>query len=895
MGVDNLIGREFGQYHLRELLGVGGMGAVYRAYQTNLKRDVAFKVLSPALTQDSDYYQRFIREAEIAASLEHIHIVPVYDYGTHERIPYVVMRLLGGGSLSERIKNQSGRPALREAAEVLTQIASALDYAHGRGIVHRDIKASNVMFDERGSAFLVDFGIAKLINATTSITGTGIAMGTPLYMAPEQWRGESITAAADQYALGILVYAMITGGKMPFEGETPFALMHKHLFEPPTPPQNFRHDLPNSIKMVLERAMAKDASERYVSVTAFADAFRGAAAGVDEDATGYFTVPVARAARPPLPTPASRTPTPLVDGPTTTGRPTAEPERSTARPARSWAVWLALLGVLLIVGVGIVAFNPDQRASLVALVVPPTPTPTPTITPSPTASATPSRTPTASATATATNTPTPTATPTATASDTPTATDTPTPSATPTPATPIALPLREMPLRLGPGSVYPVVGTVPVDEPLAILGVSEDGAWYLVETDADGEGWLSASAFSVDAYGDLRTIRVAQAPTETPTDTATPSATPTDTSTPTPTASATSTDTPTPTASATPTDTATPSATPTLTPTPTDTFTPTPLATDTPTLTTTPSITPTPTPVPFLCPRALPTRLTVGDVGIVSDDDPRPLNVRTSAGLNSARQGQIVVGARFQVLNGPICSDGSVWYRVRYGSLSEGWIAEGSGSTYFVEPAADEDDAYIPGTNAQWVLAPQCSLILEDTFAGDESPYNWFTDAGDDYFVGIRNGSYTVDIQSEADGGDKTSWGTLQEITLDNVSIEAVMRASRFETWETRVGLWHNVQDPRNFIAFMLHGSGQYRVALFQSGYTDLIGWTGSAAVNVGDNAVNTLRIDIRGGSYEYYLNGQFLNRVQDAPLPAGRMTFFGSSSLPPITFYLDYLRICAL
>src|SRR5688572_6617819 len=199
MSVDNLRGRQLGQYELRDLLGAGGMGAVYRAFQVNLKREVAVKVLPPHFAIDPDYLQRFNREAEISASLEHSHIVPVYDFGVDNDIVYVVMRLLTGGTLAQRLqqslRDKRPLPSLDETADLLRQLASALDYAHSRNVIHRDIKPGNIMFDHHGSAYLVDFGIAKLMSgATLSITGPGGAgLGTPAYMPPEQWQGLELT------------------------------------------------------------------------------------------------------------------------------------------------------------------------------------------------------------------------------------------------------------------------------------------------------------------------------------------------------------------------------------------------------------------------------------------------------------------------------------------------------------------------------------------------------------------------------------------------------------------------------------------------------------------------------------------------------------------------------
>ncbi|NWG18192.1 MAG: protein kinase, partial [Chloroflexi bacterium] len=318
--LDSLAGQKLGQYELRHMLGAGGMGAVYRAYQPSLRREVAVKILPPALAADAGYLERFTREAQTAAALEHAHIVPVYDYGASGGLSYVVMRLLTGGSLAERINNRlksgKGLASLAEVADVIRALASALDYAHSKGVIHRDIKANNVMFDDQGSPFLVDFGIAKLTGATNALTGTGVAMGTPSYMAPEQWRGESVTPATDQYALGVLTYTMLTG-RLPFEANTPFALMHKHLNEEPTPLAMWRADLPDTIKPVLDRAMAKTARERFPSTRDFAAAFEQAIRGQEGMPTGFFTTP--------LPTRPAPAPAPLGDAPTVTPAPGAVP------------------------------------------------------------------------------------------------------------------------------------------------------------------------------------------------------------------------------------------------------------------------------------------------------------------------------------------------------------------------------------------------------------------------------------------------------------------------------------------------------------------------------------------------------------------------------------------
>lgn len=318
MSIQNLAGQTLGQYELRELLGEGGMGAVYRAFQRTLEREVAIKVLPASLAAQSGYIERFTREARTAAALEHQNIVPVYDYGTQGSISYVVMRLLTGGTLADRLTHsfEENRPlpSLQETSDITRQLASALDYAHSQGVIHRDIKANNIMFDRQGTPFVVDFGIAKLLNATSALTGTGVAMGTPSYMAPEQWQGKDIGPAADQYALAVLVYAMLTG-KMPFEADSPYQLMHKHMFDVPTPIHTHRGDLPEALQKVFDRAFEKEPKNRFSSTTDFAKAIDEAVRVIPkQEPSGFFVTPLpVRKFNVPLqPTP------PNLEGPTIT-------------------------------------------------------------------------------------------------------------------------------------------------------------------------------------------------------------------------------------------------------------------------------------------------------------------------------------------------------------------------------------------------------------------------------------------------------------------------------------------------------------------------------------------------------------------------------------------------
>ncbi|MBK9124772.1 MAG: protein kinase [Chloroflexi bacterium] len=487
MNNQNLAGQTIGQYELVELLGAGGMGAVYRAVQTSLGREVALKVLSAALVNEPGYLERFNREARVSAALEHDHIVPVYDFGAQQDLTYVVMRLLTGGSLDSRMRQRKDeKPSLNEAVSLLNAMASALDYAHSRGVIHRDIKPANIMFDQNGKPYLVDFGIAKILDATgAGLTGTGMAMGSPYYMPPEQWRGENATAASDQYALAVTVYSMLAG-RPPFEATSTPALMYKHFHDQPEPLKNFRQDVPEPLMLVLAKAMAKDASERFGSVSEFANAFQIAAGADLGQATGFFTFPVQRTPLPSArltPTPASSatppgsgsTPpqtTPAGATPTSSGTtpppPTASGPVPKAPPPQGRGplpyilggivvIALLIVGALALSGGGAVDPTPTPTLTTTAPLIAdvsqtPEPTATDTLRPEDFARATRNAqltiqaeltslavvdlTETASvwtATFTATYTPTYTASATATATDQPTATATPTATDTPTP------------------------------------------------------------------------------------------------------------------------------------------------------------------------------------------------------------------------------------------------------------------------------------------------------------------------------------------------------------------------------------------------------------------------------------------------------------------------------
>src|SRR6266496_670696 len=184
------IGQQLGVYEIKEVLGTGGMAVVYRAVQTNLQRDVAIKVIKPDLVNQHDLIQRIEHEAKIIASLSHPHILKLFDYGKHENRVYLVVEFLPGGNLAQLIRHQP--LPLSKSAAILNDIADALDYAHSKECIHRDLKPQNILFDAQEHIYLTDFGIAKVLSESISLTHSGKIAGTPFYMAPEQWQGETL-------------------------------------------------------------------------------------------------------------------------------------------------------------------------------------------------------------------------------------------------------------------------------------------------------------------------------------------------------------------------------------------------------------------------------------------------------------------------------------------------------------------------------------------------------------------------------------------------------------------------------------------------------------------------------------------------------------------------------
>jgi hypothetical protein len=252
-----------GRYEVKSELGRGGMAILYRAFDPRFERDVAIKVLPHEFLYDETFLARFEQEAKAIARLEHVAIVPVYDFGMHEGQPYLVMRYMPGGSLADRI-TQEGPLDLDEAVRI-----TALDAAHRRGVIHRDVKPGNVLFDADGHAYLTDFGIVKLTESTAQLTGSGI-VGTPSYMAPEMARPGMVSPLVDVYALGVMLYQMLAG-RLPYDADTPIGQMMAHVTKPVPDVREARPDLPPAIQVVLDKALAKEPEHRCQSAGEVAD------------------------------------------------------------------------------------------------------------------------------------------------------------------------------------------------------------------------------------------------------------------------------------------------------------------------------------------------------------------------------------------------------------------------------------------------------------------------------------------------------------------------------------------------------------------------------------------------------------------------------------------------
>lgn len=279
--------KQIGRYQIKSELGQGGMAAVYHAFDPGFQREVAVKVLPPEFLRDPTLRARFEREARMIAGLEHPAIVPVYDVGEEDGQPYLVMRFMPGGALSNRL--ESGPLPIADIARIIQRIGSALDEAHKRGIIHRDLKPGNILFDQYGEAYLSDFGIARSVESQGTLTGYGGAIGTPGYMSPEQIQGDTLDNRSDIYALGIVAFEMLTG-QNPFRATSPAMSMVKQMTESLPALQQVKPELPPEVDDVIRQATAREREERTPSAAEVARLLAEAAAAAAQ-AAGLMAAP----------------------------------------------------------------------------------------------------------------------------------------------------------------------------------------------------------------------------------------------------------------------------------------------------------------------------------------------------------------------------------------------------------------------------------------------------------------------------------------------------------------------------------------------------------------------------------------------------------------------------
>ena len=511
---------QIGQYQEVEEVGRGGMAVVYRAIAPDSGQAVAIKLMLGDLLGDPRFRKRFQREAEVLQRLRHPAIVPILDHGEHNGQPYLVMPYLTGGTLANQLTRGALPPA---SAALLAPIAAALDAAHRQGVIHRDVKPANILFDAAFRPYLTDFGIVKLLDESTAVTQTGASLGTPGYMSPEQVRGLSLDGRCDVYALGVILFEMLAG-RLPFMSTNPYAQAFQHISDPIPDARAINPALAAGWQPIIERAMAKEREMRYPTAWAIVQAagdLIDLSAPIRPPPPPAVPAPVASARpAPPVVANAHQMPTePLaaVGGGVAGGKAAGTAARSAGR--------LVIIALLMLVGLLTLGGVVWMVGGLIA-----------------------------------------------TAASTPTATSTSTPMTTNTPALPAFRLTRDADLRGGPGDDYPLVGQIAAGEVVTVIGRDAAGAWFNVQWD-DGRGWLPRDAGELtDAAGATR-IPVAGTmpptatrPTETPTLTltATPSATPTRTPSP------TATPSPSPTATRPPLPTNTPTP-PTVTPPPTST------------------------------------------------------------------------------------------------------------------------------------------------------------------------------------------------------------------------------------------------------------------------------------------------------------------------------------
>jgi len=351
-----VVGQNVGPYRIMEQLGQGGMATVFKAYHAALDRYVAIKVLHPAFREDPTFTARFTREARVVAKLEHPNIVPIYDYSEFEGQPYLVMKFIEGETLKARLAR--GPLTAEDAMRVVEAVGAALSYAHSKGILHRDIKPSNVLLAPDGRIYLADFGLARIAQSGESTLSSDMLLGTPHYISPEQAQGiKNLDAGTDIYSLGVVMYELAVG-RVPFNADTPFSIIHDHIFTPLPMPRQVNPKVPAGVERVLLKALAKSRADRYADVDSEVKAFSAA---------------IREAVAPPAPAKGSVTTVPLPAEKPVSKKETGGKKPSLWKQIPKW-LWILLavfacgclcLGAVVILGTA--SDRQHQRATQTAL------------------------------------------------------------------------------------------------------------------------------------------------------------------------------------------------------------------------------------------------------------------------------------------------------------------------------------------------------------------------------------------------------------------------------------------------------------------------------------------------------------------------------------------------
>ncbi len=334
-------GQNVGQYRIIEQLGQGGMATVFKAYHPALDRYIAIKVLHPAFKEDASFLTRFHREARIVAKLDHPSIIPIYDFAEEAGTPYLIIRYVEGKTL-KAVQHDRALP-LDQLLPIIRAVTGALAYAHEQGVLHRDIKPSNIMISNDAHVYLADFGLARMAQAGESTLSQDMLIGTPQYISPEQAKGEAISERSDIYSLGVVLFEMLVG-RVPFSADTPYSIIHDHIYAPLPMPRSLNPNLSPELERVLLKALAKDPADRFASARELMSAFEQAAASADPALLALPPAPLGVPA--PSKSSAARTTTPAPTAP----MPAPAPKRAALSPL-SCAI-IGVVGLLLAIVIG---------------------------------------------------------------------------------------------------------------------------------------------------------------------------------------------------------------------------------------------------------------------------------------------------------------------------------------------------------------------------------------------------------------------------------------------------------------------------------------------------------------------------------------------------------------